>query len=117
VRNYVPQLDVLRHTDAFITHCGMNSTSEALYFHVPLVMLPMMNDQPIVANRVKELGAGVILDHQTLDASQLRNAVFEVLNNPIYKRNAQKIGKSFRDSGGAVKAVDELLKLVHSVKK
>jgi MGT family glycosyltransferase len=113
VRNYVPQLDVLRHSDAFITHCGMNSTSEGLYFSNSLVMLPLVNDQPIVASRVKDLGAGVILDHQTLDAAKLRNAVVEVLNNPIYKQNSQKISKSFREAGGYIKAADELLKWVN----
>jgi MGT family glycosyltransferase len=114
VRNYVPQLDVLRHSDAFITHCGMNSTNEGLYFGVPLVMLPLVNDQPFVASRAKELGAGVVLDHQTLDAEKLRNAVEEVLKNPVYKRNSQKISKSFREAGGYMKAVDELLKWVNS---
>jgi MGT family glycosyltransferase len=113
VRNYVPQLDVLRYSDAFITHCGMNSTSEALYFGNPLVMLPLVNDQPIVASRVKELGAGVVLDHQTLDAPKLRKAVVEVLNNPVYKRNSQKISKSFREAGGYIKAAEELLKRVN----
>ncbi|WP_139279068.1 macrolide family glycosyltransferase [Seinonella peptonophila] len=109
IRNYIPQLDVLRYSDAFITHCGMNSTSEALYFGTPLVMLPLMNDQPIVANRVKELGAGVILDHETLNAEKLREAVIEVLQNPIYKQNSEKISQSFRKSGGCARAADELL--------
>jgi UDP:flavonoid glycosyltransferase YjiC (YdhE family) len=76
-------------------------------------MLPLVNDQPIVASRVKDLGAGVILDHQTLDAAKLRNAVVEVLNNPIYKQNSQKISKSFREAGGYIKAADELLKWVN----
>lgn len=91
IRNYVPQLDVLRQTDVFISHCGMNSTSESLYFEVPLVMLPMTNDQPIVAQRVKELGAGVILDIQQLTVENLKQAVSEVFQNPIYKENAKKL--------------------------
>lgn len=117
VRNYVPQLDVLRHSDVFITHCGMNSTSEGLYFNTPLVMLPMMNDQPIVADQVKELGAGIILDHQTLDPKDLRDSVQEVLNNPIYKQNSEKISRSFREAGGYIKAADELLRWVSQHQK
>jgi MGT family glycosyltransferase len=113
VRNYVPQLDVLRHADAFVTHCGMNSTHEGLYYHVPLVMLPLVNDQPIVAERVKQLGAGILLDFNHLDAATLKNAVGEALSNPVYKRNAQRIGKSFREAGGYVKAADEILKFVN----
>lgn len=110
VRNYVPQLEVLRHSDAFITHCGMNSANEGIFFGNPLVMLPLVNDQPLVANRVKEKGAGVLLDHQTVDATKLREAVIEVLNNPIYKQNSQKISQSFQEAGGYLKAADELLK-------
>lgn len=114
IRNYVPQLDVLRQTDVFISHCGMNSTSESLYFEVPLVMLPMTNDQPIVAQRVKELGAGVILDIQQLTVENLKQAVSEVFQNPIYKENAKKISRSFRDAGGYLKAADEVFKFTRS---
>ena len=92
----------------------MNSTSESLYFEVPLVMLPMTNDQPIVAQRVKELGAGVILDIQQLTVENLKQAVSEVFQNPIYKENAKKISRSFRDAGGYVKAADEVFKITRS---
>ncbi len=40
VRNYEPQLEVLQHAKLFITHGGMNSTSEGLYYGVPLIVLP-----------------------------------------------------------------------------
>ena len=56
-------------------------------------MLPMTNDQPIVAQRVKELGAGVILDIQQLTVENLKQAVSEVFQNPIYKENAKKISR------------------------
>lgn len=63
---YVAQLHMLQHTDVFITHAGMNSTSEALYYNVPLVMIPLTSDQPLVANRVQELGAGITLNKLNL---------------------------------------------------
>ncbi|MCH5585194.1 glycosyl transferase [Shimazuella sp. AN120528] len=110
VRNYVPQLEVLNHSDVFITHCGMNSTNEGLYFGNALVMLPLVNDQPVVAERVEKLGAGLLLDPQNLDADTLRKSVLEALNNPVYKENSLKISRSFQKAGGYVKAVDELLK-------
>ncbi|TPG87914.1 glycosyl transferase [Brevibacillus laterosporus] len=115
VRNYVPQLDVLRQTDVFISHCGMNSTSESLYFEVPLVMLPMINDQPMVAHRVKELGAGTMLNIQQLSCEDLKQAVNEVLQNPVYKEKAKIISQSFRDAGGYDKASDEVLKFTRLI--
>ncbi|MGV2806296.1 glycosyl transferase family 1, partial [Clostridium perfringens] len=39
VKNYVPQTDVLQHAKLFITHGGMNSTHEGLYYGVPLIVI------------------------------------------------------------------------------
>lgn len=57
----VEQLKVLQQTEVFITHCGMNSISESLYFGVPSVLFPLHSEQAMVANRVAELNAGKIL--------------------------------------------------------
>ncbi|HEX3384872.1 MAG TPA: macrolide family glycosyltransferase [Mucilaginibacter sp.] len=100
IRPYLPQLEVLQGVDAFLTHAGMNSTSEALYYNVPLVMLPLTSDQPRVAGRVQELGAGVIVDKNNLTPDVLRTAVLEVLGNASYKEHAEVIGKTLRDAGG-----------------
>jgi MGT family glycosyltransferase len=112
IRNYVPQLEVLKRSDVFITHCGMNSASEGLYFGNPLVMLPLVNDQPIVADQVKKLGAGLLLDPENLNAATLRESVQEALYNPKYKENSMKISQSFNESGGYMRAADALLQRV-----
>ncbi|GGE32886.1 glycosyl transferase [Pullulanibacillus camelliae] len=114
VQQYVPQLKVLEQADVFVTHCGMNSTNEALYFNVPLVMLPAGSDQPIVADRVEELGAGVQLDLQTLTGEALKNAVITVLNDPKYRQSAKQISASFREAGGYKKGVDAILRFTES---
>ena len=62
VHSYVPQLDVLQYTDIFITHGGTNSVMEALYYGVPLVVIPQVPQQIITANRVAELGLGVAIE-------------------------------------------------------
>ncbi|QOS99747.1 hypothetical protein JNUCC42_02935 [Brevibacterium sp. JNUCC-42] len=93
----------------------MNSTSESLYFEVPLVMLPIINDQPMVAQRVKELGAGTMLNIQQLSCEDLKQAVNEVLQNPVYKEKAKIISQSFRDAGGYDKASDEVLKFTRLI--
>ncbi|MBC6972515.1 glycosyl transferase [Bacillus sp. Xin] len=114
VRNYVPQLDILRQTDLFISHCGMNSTNESLYFEVPLVMLPIINDQHTIAERVKELGAGTMLNIQQLSVEDIKEAVNEMLRNPIYKKNTKKISQSFRNAGGYARAANEIFKFTRS---
>ncbi|ALC80209.1 MULTISPECIES: macrolide family glycosyltransferase [Bacillus] len=117
VKNYVPQLEVLKKADLFVTHGGMNSTSEGLYYDTPLVVIPMAVDQYMVADRVTELGAGKKLDKNDLTSQLLNETIQEVLSNPQYKKNAEKIGHSLRTAGGYKQAADEIYKFVSSSTK
>ena len=98
----VDQMAVLSIADAFITHCGMNSASEGLYFQVPLVLFPQTPEQDAVAKRVEELGAGVRL--KSISEEDVMQALQQVLYEPGYKENATKISESFRSCGGAEEA-------------
>ncbi|MCG7408749.1 glycosyl transferase [Paenibacillus sp. ACRRX] len=109
VRPYIPQLEVLQQVDAFITHAGMNSTSEALYFNVPLVTIPLTSDQPMVARRVQELGAGVVVDKRELTPESLKAALLEVLHDPSYRQQAHVIGETLRQAGGYKQAAIEVM--------
>ncbi|QOS79479.1 glycosyl transferase [Paenibacillus sp. JNUCC31] len=109
VKPYIAQLDMLQHTNVFITHAGMNSTSEALYYNVPMVMIPLTSDQPLVASRVQELGAGITLDKNSLSTTDLREAIVEILSNPFYKQQAYLIGESLRQAGGYKRAADIIM--------
>ncbi|WP_459501130.1 macrolide family glycosyltransferase [Bacillus sp. C1] len=113
--NYVPQLEILQHTDVFITHGGMNSSSEALYYGVPLVVIPVIGDQPFVAKRVEELGAGIQLDRTNLTSEMLREAVESVLDNKSFREKSREIGESLQAAGGYKKAVDEIFKFKKEV--
>ncbi|MBY0597854.1 macrolide family glycosyltransferase [Bacillus bingmayongensis] len=111
VRPYVPQLEVLKYTNVFITHGGMNSVSEGLYYDTPLIVLPITNDQPFVARRVEELNAGIVLDYKNVTSDALRETVNHLLNNQVYKEGSRTVGLSLRKAGGYKKAVDEIFKL------
>ncbi|MBM7608615.1 MGT family glycosyltransferase [Lysinibacillus composti] len=108
VENYIPQTEVLKYTKLFITHGGMNSTLEGLYYGVPLIVIPLSADQPIIAQQVSDIGAGVKLHMQSLTPHNLIETVEYVLSNPSFKENAINIGESFRKSGGYHKTVDEI---------
>ncbi len=105
VYTYVPQLEVLKKVDLFITHGGMNSSSEGLYNYVPLIVVPQFGDQPVVAKRVEELGAGVPL-MMDISPSAIENAVNKILADDSYKENAKKIGDSLKECGGYKKAAE-----------
>ncbi|AVK50701.1 glycosyl transferase [Clostridium sp. MF28] len=116
VRNYVPQLEVLKYADVFITHGGMNSTNEGLYFNIPLILIPQSVDQPFVANRVAELGAGIVIEKNRITPEALNKCVAEILSDDNFKINSEKIGESLRESGGYKVGVDEIIKLKNSMK-
>jgi len=105
---HVDQMAVLADCDAFLTHCGMNSVSEALYCGVPLVLYPQTKEQQGVANRTAELGAGVMLGKSTTEG--IREAIDQVINDGSFRAQAAKIRDSFRISGGAKKAAEHILR-------
>ncbi len=98
----VDQMAVLSIADAFLTHCGMNSASEGLYFRVPLVLFPQTPEQGAVARRTEELGAGVRL--ASISEEDILGALKRALYEPRYRENAGKISDSFRACGGAPEA-------------
>lgn len=108
VRDYVWQLDVLPRASLCITHGGMNTTNEALWFGLPLLVFPQHGDQHLVAARVAELGAGLRLTPPDIQPDRLRELVTRVLTEPAFKREADKIAASFRSAGGVVRAADAI---------
>lgn len=68
VHGSAPQLAVLRHARAFVTHAGMGSTMESLHFGVPMVAVPQMAEQRANADRIVELGLGQALPASGLSA-------------------------------------------------
>lgn len=98
----VDQMAVLSIADAFVTHCGMNSASEGLYFRVPLVLFPQTPEQGAVARRTEELGAGVML--RSVSEEDITRALRTVLFEPRYRESASRISDSFRACGGVAEA-------------
>jgi MGT family glycosyltransferase len=108
VKKYVPQTELLQYTKLFITHGGMNSTNEGLYYGVPLIVIPQSADQPIIAERVANIGAGIQLQMHNLTAEQLREAADNVLNHQSFLKAVNIISESFQKTGGYRQAVDEI---------
>ena len=106
---FVPQLKVLKKASLFITHGGMNSTCESLYYGVPMIIIPQAIDQFIIANQIKKLRAGVVINKKKPSARQLTRAKEKVLNDPMYLKNTKRIQRSFIESGGINRAVQEIL--------
>lgn len=105
----VDQMAVLEKTDVFISHCGMNSASESLYYGVPLVMIPQTSEQSGVAERIRQLGAGI--QPKKIEAETLRRTVDKILSEPHYKEAAQRISAGFKRCSGAKGAAEKILQV------
>ena len=113
VYSQVDQIAVLKQADVFISHCGMNSVSESLYFKVPLVMFPQTTEQKGVAERVLSFDAGIKLKKP--DADSILQAVNKIFNDNTYKENADKIAYGFKKSSGVKGAADKILKVCDDI--
>lgn len=108
IREFVPQLDMLPHLHAVVSHAGHNTVCETLAHGVPLVVAPIRDDQPMIAGQVVDAGAGVRVHFGRVDATGLRSALTTVLDDPSYPAAAQRVQTSFADAGGAAAAADHL---------
>ncbi|MEV1128287.1 glycosyltransferase [Agromyces sp. NPDC049794] len=79
VRDYLPQVRLLRAAAAAVTHGGNNSVTEALGSGVPLVVLPFSTDQFAGAAAVERSGFGVALDPNAASVDDLASAIGQVL--------------------------------------
>ena len=112
IRPYVPQLEILKLADVFITHGGMGSVSEGLLHGIPLIVIPQTSDQPFVAQRVRRLGAGYALYGQLARPAELNRLVDAIIADDSVHVECNRIAESFREAGGYVRAADVILDYV-----
>ncbi|RTL43651.1 MAG: glycosyl transferase [Candidatus Melainabacteria bacterium] len=108
VSPYVPQLDVLKRSDIFVTHGGMNSVMEGLSNGVPLVVVPQSGEQMLSAQRVEQLGIGLALHPRDVTVSSLRKAVEQISSQSSYRERASSLQEDIQRAGGYQTAVDAI---------
>lgn len=72
----------------------------------PLLCIPFFVDQPDVAARVRDLGAGLTLDKQSISADNVRYSVLELLSQDAYRAAAETASVALRSGGGLSKAAE-----------
>jgi MGT family glycosyltransferase len=112
VREKVPQLALLDHVAAVVSHGGQNTVTETLAVGRPLVVAPIRDDQPLVADQVSRAGAGVTVRFSRVTADQLRGALESVLFDKRFRAAAEDVQASFRSAGGPPEAADRLESLL-----
>lgn len=109
VKRSVPQTALLPHVDVFVTHGGLNSTMESLYYGVPLVVLPSIKEQETTAKRVQDLQLGLVLDRTNLSAEVLRKTVMTVYESESIRNSVHNLKNTIRSAGGYLRATDAIV--------
>jgi zeaxanthin glucosyltransferase len=100
VVSHAPQIEVLKHSSLCITHAGLNTALESLSAGVPMIALPITNDQPGVAARIADKEVGVVISPHQASPENLATAIKRVLGDPTFLDNAQRVQKAIRSTDG-----------------
>ncbi|XP_051235690.1 UDP-glucuronosyltransferase 2B17-like isoform X2 [Dicentrarchus labrax] len=97
--DWMPQNDLLGHPKIllFVAHGGTNGVQEAIYHGVPILGLPLIFDQRDNLFRIEVRGAGKIMDIFTMNEDIFFQGIQEVLNEPSYRLNMQRLSRLHRD--------------------
>ena len=106
----VPQLDILSQASVFITHAGMGGTGEAIYYGVPMIAIPQMDEQAITARQIERNGLGfALLDKGGITSEMLKEKIQILLNDPSYKEKVNEFSADMKTLGGAKASVNALI--------
>lgn len=89
---FVPLERLLGGTNLVVGAGGAGTVLGALSRGLPLVLLPVLADQPWIAGRVAELGAAVVVS----DPGEVAGAVDAVLTNPAYRAAAARVAEGLQ---------------------
>jgi MGT family glycosyltransferase len=107
---FAPHQKLIERSSVVVTHAGMNTVLTALGCGVPLVAIPITNEQPGIASRLARTKAGKMLPLSKLNELTLRAAISEVLSESSYRSKAQQLQKMIQASGGVDRVADILEK-------
>ncbi len=113
---YAPQLELIKKATLVITHAGMNTALESLSNGVPMIAIPVTNDQPAVAARIVWSGTGEAIPVDKLTVEKLQKCLNKVLTDDSYKRNALRLQDAIASAGGVSKAADIIEEAVFTKK-
>lgn len=113
VGQMVPQLDILSQASVFITHAGMGGTGEAIYYGVPMIAIPQMDEQAITARQIERTGLGVaFLDKNSITSESLKEAIVKLLKDESYHKTAEEFSEDMKSLGGSKASADAVMKFL-----
>ncbi|QDV31876.1 Oleandomycin glycosyltransferase [Planctopirus ephydatiae] len=109
VRNFMPQIEILKCADLFISHGGLGSVNESLHFGVPLLMWTQNPEHAYNAGCVVRTGAGAILKDSDLKPDSLRRRTLAALSDDRLKKAALTMKQVYQLAGGPPRAAEVIM--------
>lgn len=104
VRETLPQVGLLAHAAAAVTHGGNNSLTEAVASAVPSLVLPFSTDQFAGAAAIERAGLGLALDPQRAPVADLAAAVRTLLEDDARRARLSAIAAAESATPGPSRA-------------
>jgi MGT family glycosyltransferase len=114
---FAPQLELLERSSVVITHAGLNTVLETLAQGKPMLCMPITNDQPGVANRVRWLGAGRMLKFNHATAERVKSEVETLRKDAKYRTAAEGCRDTLAGTHGLTLAGDIVERAFRTGKK
>ncbi|MFI9246734.1 macrolide-inactivating glycosyltransferase [Streptomyces sp. NPDC053086] len=106
VREWVPQLAILRQADLFVTHAGAGGSQEGLATATPMIAVPQAADQFGNADMLQALGVARRFATEEATADRLREAALALVDDPQVARRLQETQAEMAQEGGTHRAAD-----------
>jgi zeaxanthin glucosyltransferase len=106
VVHYAPQAALIERSVITIFHGGLNTCLESIQRGVPMIAIPIVDDQPGVAARIRAHGIGLVIPHRKVTKERLKKAVQILLENPKYKQAANQMRNEVAKCDGLGTAAD-----------
>jgi zeaxanthin glucosyltransferase len=98
--NHAPQIEILKRSSLCITHAGLNTVLESLSSGVPMIALPITNDQPGVAARIANKKVGVVISPDQASPENFVTTIKRVLGDSTFWDNVRRVQKAIRSADG-----------------
>jgi MGT family glycosyltransferase len=109
---WVPQIPILERASLMITHGGLGTIKECIFHGVPVVVFPLLSDQPENSRRIAHHGLGLFGDFKQASPDEIASLVQQVGENPSFRDNMSRMRQAFRvaeESGAGVQRIEEIL--------
>jgi len=106
--DYAPHSVVMPRASVIVHQGGIGTTGQALRAGRPMLVVPFGQDQPDNARRCERLGIARTLSHTRFTTPRVVAELSQLLNNPNYSGQAEKIGKEVEDENGTKRACDAI---------